>query len=782
MEIYVDGIELETDLATTVSISLSVASLTDLTGCRTGYTKTIAVPMTPHNREMMGDCEQIHGRDLFNHTRRRARIEHGGALLLEGTLLLARCERRLGGGPGWYRFNIVGAAREWASVAAATPLSRTAIDYERTLSESLVAQSWEAEDEPVRFLPVQRDSGTVTNGSESLMPAARVLSFEDYHPFVQVRRLLESIFAGAGYTVESEFFASSRFASLYMSGNYPVRDSSALRARMDFRAGRFASATATADRFGRVYANPLTNLSTVGNFVDTADPSERQDGVAVEGVFDAGGCFQRDGERIVFLPAEPVNVGFEYCIRYLTDYRIASRTELKGFNILNLDEGVQRTYRIVNRFADRRGAPVGGREFTVVVFDHTPGDAYRLDCLADGVRTVVAEFSARTAQALFPRAATLADERLTVCSASGEYVAYSGDWALYDGYVTESGRTEVELTVRTAAERVTRSEPKYFDRMWLGGGESGMSLTLLQGCTLRPLFSAGPGLGSKVSFADVFAHSDSQLSLINAVGQLFNLRFYTDSVARKVHIAPRDDFYLSDRITDWSDRIDCSRPVRVEEPGGDMKRRIELRYRRGDSVVGAYNRSTGDDWGCWSAELLCQGAAEGETVSENGLFTPSISVDGVYPDAPAASFIRVESSEENLDFLPKIVRYDGMAALPAGQVWGYPAGGEGYPRLSFHDPQQGETLCFEDRDGVQGLHRYYDKSVQLYDFGRRVTLWLRLSPQDVEALQTPGSPTGGFRSLYRLVVEGEAGLYTLEEVRDYNPAAASTEVVFVKKL
>ena len=52
-----------------------------------------------------------------------------------------------------------------------------------------------------------------------------------------------------------------------------------------------------------------------------------------------------------------------------------------------------------------------------------------------------------------PASGTVADPVLLIRSGT-RWVRYAGDWALYDGYVTESGRTTVELRVRTAPERI----------------------------------------------------------------------------------------------------------------------------------------------------------------------------------------------------------------------------------------------------------------------------------------------------------------------------------------
>lgn len=71
--------------------------------------------------------------------------------------------------------------------------------------------------------------------------------------------------------------------------------------------------------------------------------------------------------------------------------------------------------------------------------------------------------------------------------ASGSFVDFVGDWALYDGYVTETGETEVEVTLRSAAETVTPGSPKYFDTLYFAGADEGMPFRLVE-AEVRPVF------------------------------------------------------------------------------------------------------------------------------------------------------------------------------------------------------------------------------------------------------------------------------------------------------
>ena len=108
------------DAACPVSVSVSVASVTSPEYGRTGYTKSISIPMTARNRELMGDCEQLMARDRFNASLHTARLEQEGCVIMEGHVMLTACEREEEGGR--YRFNIIGAGKRWAVHAHAAYL------------------------------------------------------------------------------------------------------------------------------------------------------------------------------------------------------------------------------------------------------------------------------------------------------------------------------------------------------------------------------------------------------------------------------------------------------------------------------------------------------------------------------------------------------------------------------------------------------------------------------------------------------------------------------------
>lgn len=805
-DIYIDNQRVDTDSQLNISISLGITSMQDIGTSRIPYSKTISIPMTLKNMEIMGDAEQINSSYMFNQQEHTAKITAEGCTVLEGIPYLIETEAGLDGcgQEGHYLISIIGAGKEWVKRASQCTFRNLNMEFSEKITPAMVKDSWTWE-KPVRFLPVQRERFPIKNESQNIFPPVKILTFEDYHPFIHIKSVITRIFKNAGYNIKSEFMDSDMFGKLYMSGNYPKKNIQGLKEKMDFLAGRFNDISQTADSLGRVYANPHRTFNTIGNIVDTADPKETHNGTTIEGVFTNGGCFGKDEKRVVFIPAGELIAAFEYSITYTTDYYMLSREELKGFNTINLDDGQLRKYKIANRNTDRRSEFRANRNYMAIIFGHLDGDSYqfRYDQITnDNVDTEhlqPGDFNTITSDTFNSRTkniTVLSSERIInpqiwiKRSSESNYTLYGEDWALYDGYVKERGEVTVEMTVRSSAERLLPSNPKYFDLIFFGGAEQGMNFKLHKSTTIKPVFAQYPSEGSTIGFYDIAAHDATCLDIINSVKQMFNLLFYTDNITKQVIIEPKDHFYTNDIIIDWSGKIDFSKPVTIYEPGGNISKQIAFEYQTGDGAVTKWNHTNQQTFGKWIADIDNNYAKEQERSYKNLLFTASLNQSGDYPDAKNVSLVQAgdrdkASSEgtEELNFLPKIVIYDSLKKLPAGQQWGWPANQDSYPSIYFHNSENNATLCFEDRDGITGLNKYWKKTIALYNKSKNIELYINLEPKDIEPFLVPNRNKHDFRALFRLTIDGENTLYRLEEIKGYNPTGGtSTKCLFIKEI
>lgn len=779
MELIIDDLRCDLGEQLPVLPKFDVAALADVDACREGRSLRVTLPVTPDNDAVARFARDPHAAERFNAEVHTARLTAGGALLFAGTARLISASESA------YVFELRDGGARWAQQAAKRMFNTLGIDYRSALTPSAILASWTG-DTPVRFFPIHRDAYPRENNPGDLQPVERMLSVDDYLPFLQIEPLVRAIFEQAGYRIESRFLESAFFRSLYMSGAYASTDSPAIAARMGFFARRLSEASATASSTGRVYANPSAIYNTVGNFVETATPqSVDADGETLTDLYNNGGCFRLDNGRICFVPTTSVRAGFDYYLRYTTDHRIVSRTQLKGFDSVYLGPGAELRFTLPNRYTDRRDQLTTNYTYRALVFGHTAGSRYRLSYRKNGTEVVWSEFTTRSAQVTSPTSGTLSDPVLYVANGSS-WVRYTGDWALYDGYVGETGQTIVDLRVSTAAESITPTDPKFFNQIYFFGAEAGMQLTLHKSCTLQPVFRSGPGYGAAISFSDIAHLRIRQAELLRTLAHLFNLRFYTDEQRKVCCIEPADDFFGTGADVDWSSRTDLQQPVIRRDIAPGIHERRTWCYREGDGPVKRFESETGEAFGSWSFDAASKATLVGEQQLRNALFAPTLNSAGHLANAPSALLLqtgdRDDLTQSDQTMTPRIVRYAGLHPLPAGERWGYPSDGAHYPLAAFHfagdADTEGFTLCFEDRDGVPGLNRYYRRQAAREGSLERITLTLRVEPHEYEALFAPGTGEAGIRSVFRIETGQGTVRCTLAVIESYDPETCALRATF----
>lgn len=741
MKLTIDQIPCDLDPSQRIALDYDAQDLADVRSGNKGHALRLRLPATRTNDRIFGFAAEPYTGQRFNAAQHTAVLSDGEAKLLQGSVRLLSAA--YDSDPEGYLIEIRSGTSEWARQVAAEMFNTLGISFSGRLTPTMIRQTW-TNNTPVKFFPVCRDEYTPELSSVELIPVERFLSVDDYHPFISAATVVQTLFSEAGYTLESDFLNGEFFRSLYLSGAYSSRDTNALRNRMDFLARRTTTAATTANSDGRVYANPYKSINSVGNFVETVNPNDQNDlGETLTDVFSNNHCFTVEDGEIVFRPMTSVTVAFEYHIRYITDHRILDRNRLKGIDSFYLGDGTEVQGALANRYADRRNSTKPAFQYRAIVFNHTEGNSYRLTCTVNGTAGhAIGEFDSRSALVTTPSGSTVtAPVLLYKAAGSTTYTTYTGDWALYDGYIGETGQTEVEMTVRTNPVTVTPTSPKTFSTIYFYGAEPGMKFSLSRQCTLRPDFTGAPGLNTPISFEDVARHRVRKWVVLDALRHLFNLRFYTDEETRTVYVEPADDFYRLGQTFDWSSRIDRSQPILLGDAAQDAERVRIYKYREADGAVTRLNATLEEPFGQWRLVNDSAAAIDRERNLANPFFSPTVSETECYADAPSALVLRVgdrdapDTTDRN-SFTPRIVRYCGMQPLPAGERWGYPSTGDSYPLAAFHrnDPDNGFTLCFEDRDGQQGLHRFYDTQAEQEKRCQHLTLHLRLEPCDIERL------------------------------------------------
>lgn len=777
--------------------------LTSPSFMRTGRSIELLLHSSPNNDSIVGYAADPYVAERFNASYHEGVIEVDGVALLTGVAHLEGVESKPDNVSGEcrgvsYRMSITGGGAEWAKRASKRKIGETALDYSASLDGAAIESSWE-EQSPVKFLPVFRDQYLMSEDDSTLYPPQRMLTVGDYHPFISVVSLLNEIFAESGYTIHSNFLNGDLARTLHLSGCVDSGSAASvakLTSLTGFMAGRREEATTTADYAGRVYLSPLVLSHSLGNFVQTTDK------IVNESFYNNGNALSITDEGITYAPRTRVSVAFDLYLKYTTACRILSRERLQGFDTIYVDTGCQLHFNIANPYRDHREELTGSLEYLCLIFDFAEGQQYRIRwSTTSGEKFTY--ITSRATKLTSPSGVTGCE--LMRLSSSGMWLACEEDWALYDGYLEEQTQHQVEVTIRTMPEELSPSKSKSFSRMYIEGGEAGQSITLSAESTMQPVFGSSLGYGSQVDGAAVLKHGFTQMELIEALQQMFNLRIVTHSPSRSVWIEPRDDHY-TDALYDWSDRVVTSEPISAVDMAAEVAAMRKLTY-RGDGG-GAVTRFNADNLssplGEWSLPTDSYIAKDKVSRCENPLFCPTLSITAVVGNAASAALLSV--GDRDVDALGesaiRIVSYRGLQPLFEGEQWGFPSDGAMYPFAAYHyvagatqedgvamlgdavaaGPDESFTLCYEDRDGVSGLHRYYDRQWRAEASRRKLSLSIRIGADELMALNDFQAEGPDIRSLYRFEFCGQRALYRMVGVEGYDAERGVARICFAREI
>ena len=735
---------------------------------RSGVSVEVEVLSTADSDRVFSYASDLHRGKCFNDELHIASLEFDGILFFEGQATLLATEHS--NAVSYYLLKIRCGGSDWADMIATTELGKSAVEASLSMTLHDIEQSWSGK-RAIRMLPLQRDSYPMPQDS-GLWGAQRVLMPTDYHPFISVAELLHSTATRAGYSIQSSWLESPLAQKLMMSGAYREVDVEAAERAMGFKAYRTTTTSAKANSSGYVYAsNPLSSTS-VGAIVDSVDASAVDDeGNTLADAYSNGGALRFENGRPLFTPTRNISVAYEYKIRYTTDFRITSRSTLRGFDRIYLGAGCQVELKLENPYTDQSKMLKPNIAYKLFIFDYDANNSYML--------SDIGEVSGRISEVVTPKGVPSQTRLYVKLPGASFYALYSGDWALYNGFVEECGTRDVELLVRTPYHELSAKSTNNFDSIAFSGAEKGQQLTLRSGCSLRPIFSQSVGYGDTITFADVAHHPFTEQCLVEALAQMFNLCVYTYEPSRTIVIEPYDDFF-SGNIVDFRDRqIDGE--WSIVEGAPESFERVRLMYRGSDGVVSRQNSMSDKEFGVWTKEFASFATKQGTHSSVNPLFLPTLSLSGYIGSVPSAEVLTVGDRESVVerDYVePRVVLYHGMRTLPVDEKWTAHTSTNSYPYAAFHSEAMGETLCFEDRDGCEGLHRYHDRELEEIALRGLLRCKILLPVADYVSLFDPHNESLSIRSRFRLEIEGAASLYTLRSIEHYDPLSGVATCLF----
>lgn len=201
MELKIDNIRCDLGDRKPSLPKYDAATLADVDACREGRSLKITLPTTDRNDAVARFARDPHAAKRFNEELHTAELTADGAVLFAGSV------RLLSASDTEYVFELRDGGAGWAKNAALSMFNTLDIDYEASLTPTEILDSWTA-DTPVRFFPVHRDEYPRESNPTDLLPVERMLSVDDYRPFIHIGTVLKTLFEKAGYRIESRFLQS----------------------------------------------------------------------------------------------------------------------------------------------------------------------------------------------------------------------------------------------------------------------------------------------------------------------------------------------------------------------------------------------------------------------------------------------------------------------------------------------------------------------------------------------------------------------------------------------
>lgn len=775
IELKIDGLKVQFDQKASIAVTHSIADVQEPDNTSAGYSKSVEVPLTPANMRVFRFTNELYSKEQFNNELHTAEFVVDGNTVMSGIAQIDKITCRYDAGRrligGSFHVSVIGAAFEWIT-SAKRRLDELVSDETVTYTmDDVYANSVRQDVSLVKFFPVDR--GAFWNDVGGVKVPRTHIELFDYHPFFNVWKTLELIFKG--YMIRTSM--KELFEKLYCSGYLPQTENSEfVEEECDFHCGTNIK--------GSIQPNTLVNI-----FNDWKTD-----------VFFGDKILKLNGNNITyFAPTSPLKAIFNLTMTFtsrLHVYESGLIGYLNRFSFGAKDNGTEPEYHF--------DFPVEKSE------EYGKVEAY------DSTKTYPAGLYLHKYEGYNP--SVIDEVAIYFYDMFYMSIAPSGWWSFE---LTKDRKFDIRVRLRDGsvikADLLAKNDPNF--KVWLIPTKG--SLTFECNEKIGPLSFSGTnsfafackfgymspitgvndsvnivmagispefgnyiGTGDKVGLATV-GGTNTQLDFIAAVRQMFNLMFYTNPLTREVFVEPRTRFYNLEQseMVDWRGKIDYAKEIEIEELGADIGKTLKLAYADGNEVVEYYNWKYQTRLGTYSTPLLNKTTDDTKEIV-NPMFAPflnrEVSSVGMFIPQEQRENTQDTIDDADLGITPIIGCFTGVERRPSGSDLNRYSH---YPQLIFQDDFRRVNLGFDDVGWLPaepGLNQYYQGNISAYNVGRRITMHLKLEPQDVEAILCPNDQKRDFRAVFLLTLDGEDVPCLLESVEDYNPAGgASTRCVFI---
>lgn len=822
IELIIDGREVDLDQKANIAVTHSIADIQDPESTSAGYSKSIEVPLTPRNMSIFGYTNELYSKEQFNNALHTAKYVVDGNIVMSGIAQIDKITYRYDSGNklvgGCFHVSVIGASFEWITHAKRRLNELTSTEAVTYDMQEVYENSIRTDPSLIKFFPVDRGAFWKKDHKDEMVPRSELCLY-DYHPFINVWKLLELILKG--YVLKSSL--RELLLRLYSSGTIlPIEDSSYIEEENDFYIGR--SYSISGNKFGGELPIPLniydswttedyhnnngviSKGSAVFGPVSVFRPKQNMlvrmetrleyttqvrngstNGKILDVITEPGECFYVDTlQQFVGSKVEQVHLSLDQCeeakgnnrvsLYNRQDKHIYGDSNADHTYIVCLESKLTGEYWIYQKIDQRSDWPLGkikkGRNWFVIKLSKGDKQCYfklsvngtRINYYLDDNNDVKSSLS-----------------DFFYFEIEDESVHFKIDNATKNNYYLRKGSAYSLYGALHCSQQF--NENPYVE---LGL----VKYALGRGNSVKPTYPNGIGVGELVDIKTIGGDS-SQLDYIAALRQMFNLMFYTNPLTREVFIEPRSGFYNLEQseMVDWRAKIDYSKEIEVEELGGDIGKSLKLAYSDGNEVVEYYNWKNNIEVGSYKVALLNKTADDTKEII-NTMFAPFLlgRVDSIGMYLPQEKRKKTQDLIDDVDMsiTPIIGYFDRVERRFMNKDENRYSH---YPQLIFQDQWKAINLGFDDIEDlddldwiptVYGLNQYYKDNISVYNVGRRISVYLKLEPQDVEAIQFPNSLKRDFRAVFLLNLDGEDVPCLLESIEDYNPASgASTKCVFI---
>lgn len=801
IELKIDGQNVDIDQKVNIAATHSIADIQEPDGTSAGYSKSVELPFTPTNMRVFRFTQELFSKEQFNNELHAAEYMVDGNTVMSGVAQIEKFTYTTGTNgciiSGNFHVSIIGSSFEWiANARKRMNELQGGMTVTYTLDD-VYANSICEDASLIKFFPVDRGAFWEEEDAQGNKITRKKLDLYDYHPFLNVWRMVRLVYGGFNVKSSQQGF----FEQIYCSGFMPKNeDLSYIEEDNDFYIG-----------ISEIDVGSKGFVSVKNTNIQVYPYNQIESGE----YHNENGVINPSPGRgpVAFRPTETTVARMETNLNYVTKIQNGAEVLAEAGECFYVDtfqqfigENVENIVLGLDKCEEAKNTQQGDAKYPSVPYDPDADHTY-VACLKitsdyiegdsmlfhgtsqahpwtwlgrykKGCNWYVVKVE-RYGRGYFkngrsdPGDPVFEISEFSYFEINNDEVTFNIVNATKNAYTLHKGM-DYSLFGRFSCSHTFTSDP----------GNASVELLLCLNNNIKPQFLNIIGLGDEVGLKTIGGES-SQLEYLGALRQMFNLMFYTNPLTKEVFIEPRTQFYNleRDRVIDWRGKIDYSKEIEVQELGGDVGNSLKLAYTDGGDVVQKHNKRNNIELGAYNAPLQNKTTSEAKEII-NPMFSPFLlrNVESVGMIVPQNESEKTQDTIDDveMDITPIVGYFVGAANRTAGDDRSlYPR----YPQLVFQDAAKGINLGFGDINGsttIPGLRQYYEDNISVYNAGRRITVYIKLAPQDVEAILIPNEQKRDFRAVFLLSMNGEHVPCLLEQISDYNPTSgASTKCQFI---